>query len=87
MNGLHSAKYLVLYGPEQSPRALLFSGEHRYLAERFDDEDGLMLDNLIRHSSKLCAPPCDLLLDQAVPRAELMSDAPVRCFALGGTAS
>jgi hypothetical protein len=80
--GAHSAKYLVLLGPETAPRALLFSGEHRYLTEMFD-EDGLMVDNLIRTGFPLRKPPNGLTLDPVLLKSEPMGAEAVRCFALG----
>ena len=80
MKHKHQAEYLVLLGPESAPRALLFNGEHHYLAEMID-ADGLMVDDLIQRSSQLGEPPRGLPLEQVVPPSEL--SAPVRCFVLG----
>ena len=76
----HTARYLVLVNSNASPRALLYGGDHRFLAEL--DDDGLVLDNLIR-AGTLCLPPgelsraCDAIL--FAPQG----DGRVQCFALG----
>ncbi len=84
MNCKHRAEYLVLLGPETAPRALLFNGEHHYLAEMID-ADGLMMDDLLRQSSKLREPPRGLALEKMIPPSELRGG--VRCFALGSAAA
>jgi hypothetical protein len=80
MNRTHSAKYLILLGPPNASRALLFNGEHRYLTEMIDD-DGIMVDALVK-SSRVCAPPSGLQLEAANASPFATCDN-VRCFALG----
>jgi hypothetical protein len=77
----HSAKYLILVGPRAARRALLFNHEHRYLSEVIDDEDGLMVDALLR-SGKGCELPRTLRLDGIVPAAQLAACS-VQCIELG----
>ena len=76
----HCAQYMVLLGPSDAPRALLFNGECHYLAEMFD-EDGLLVENLVK-SSRVCPPPRGLQFDDVVP-APAVSGEPVRYFELG----
>jgi len=71
------AKYMILFGPPDAPRALLFDREHRFLAEVFD-EDRMVLDQLMK-SSHVCAPPRNLELEGVTVEPE---DATC-CFALG----
>ncbi len=84
MNRQHIAKYLVLLGTDAQPRALLFSDDHDYLTEIFD-EDGLMLDNLIRSGAMLKQPPTGLALDTVLPAA-YQAHAAMRCFDLDAAA-
>lgn len=77
----HTAKYLILLKDETAQRALLFGGDHRYLTELIDD-DGLVLENLIRFGTA-CLPPGDLALDAVVPWQTPQQSLDVRCFALG----
>ena len=77
----HTAKYLILLKDETAQRALLFGGDHRYLTELIDD-DGLVLDNLIRFGTA-CVPPRDLALDAAIPWQAVRESVDMRCFALG----
>ena len=74
----HCAKYLILLGPPSAPRALLFGGDHRYLADLVDD-DGSTLDDLTR-GSRPCAPPAALALRDVAPEAA--ADTRVRCWRL-----
>jgi hypothetical protein len=82
MNRTHSAKYLILLGPKEAPRALLFNCQRDYLAEMIDDEDGLMVENLLK-SSRVCPTPRDLTFDALVEPRHLADGQGVRCFALG----
>ena len=82
MNRTHSAKYLILLGPQDAPRALLFNGQHDYLTEMIDDENGLMVENLLK-SSRRCAPPRDLSFDALVDPQHLAAGHGVQCFTLG----
>lgn len=79
-NRSHCAHYMVLVGPSDAPRALLFNGECRYLAEMFD-EDGMLLENLVK-SSRVCPAPSDLKFDGVVPAPATCGAEPLRCFEL-----
>jgi hypothetical protein len=76
----HTAKYLILLGAPQAKRALLFSGECEYMAEMID-EDGLVLDQLLR-SSTVCPPPRELGLDDNI-FASCVANERLLCFSLG----
>lgn len=52
----HTARYLVLLNREDTRRALLFAQDHRYLAEVIDDDDGLVVENLMK-AGRICSPP------------------------------
>ena len=75
----HTAKYLILLGSDSAARALLFGEDHRFLAEMFDDEDGLVLGNLMSKGTA-CQPPRDVV-------SSLPASAPtsIQCFALAGS--
>ncbi|MBC7956001.1 MAG: hypothetical protein H7Y33_09055 [Cytophagales bacterium] len=73
----HTAKYLILLGNDDQTRAFLFGQDHRFLAEMFDEDDGLALDNLMR-AGTLCPPPSGLT---AHPLACIPTR--MQCFALG----
>ena len=77
----HCAHYMVLLGPSEAPRALLFNGECHYLAEVFDD-DGMVVDQLVK-CSKVCPKPADLMFDDVRPAPAAVDPDAVRCFALG----
>ncbi len=77
----HTAKYLILLGSDTATRALLFGQDHRFLAEMFDDEDGLMLDNLMRAGTS-CLPPDDVRMPGPASAATRL-----QCFALTGQAA
>ncbi len=74
----HTAKYLILLGSDRATRALLFGQDHRFLAEVLDDEDGLVVDNLMRAGTS-CLPPDDVTMPVPAGAATRM-----RCFALTG---
>jgi len=74
----HRAHYMVLLGPTDAPRALLFSDECRYLAEMFD-EDGMLVENLVK-CSRECPPPSALRFDGVVPAPA--SCGGVQCYEL-----
>jgi hypothetical protein len=76
----HTAKYLILLGSHDTTRALLFSAECEYMAEMID-EDGLMLDHLVR-CGKVCPPPRELGLDDNIV-ASCTANESLLCFALG----
>jgi hypothetical protein len=77
----HTAKYLILLKDDTAQRALLFGGDHRYLTELIDD-DGLVLENLIRFGTA-CLPPGDLVFDAVISQAAARQPINMRCFALG----
>lgn len=81
MNGPYSAKYLVLLQTHAAPRALLFNGEHDFLAEL--DDDGFVVDDLVRAGTP-CAPPPALPLDEIVTDAacDPAASTPLQCYAL-----
>ena len=82
MDRTHSAKYLILLGPQDAPRALLFNGQHDYLAEMIDD-DGMMVENLLK-SSRVCPTPQALNFGPLLAPHHSAAGQAVRCFALGG---
>ncbi|KQW00590.1 hypothetical protein [Rhizobacter sp. Root1221] len=77
----HRAKYMILFGPADAPRALLFNGDHRFLAEVFD-EDGMVLQQLMK-SGAACPPPRNLVFDGVAPPPPPSSASAMRCYALG----
>ena len=77
----HHARYLVLFGDEEAPRAALFDIQERLLAEMIGD-DGYNVDNLVRASSA-CAPPCPAMLDAIVALDGAVDTTGARCFKLG----
>lgn len=72
----HTAKYLILLGSDSATRALLFGQDCRFLAEIFDDEDGLVRGNLMR-SGTACQPPVDVVM---APQASTPTS--MQCFLL-----
>lgn len=79
MNRNHRAQYMILLGSDADQRALLFNGDHRYLAEVIDD-DGMVIENLVK-SSRQCPTPRNLTLGDVVP-PPAVDAAGMRCFAL-----
>jgi len=77
-NAEHRARYLVLFGDEDAPRAALFDTHERLLAEMIGDE-GYNVDNLVRASSA-CAPPSPAMLEALDHGGDT---ARARCFRLG----
>jgi hypothetical protein len=77
----HRARYLVLFGDEEAPRAALFDINERLLAEMIGDE-GYNVDNLVRASSA-CAPPRPAMLDAIEALDHDADTARARCFRLG----
>ncbi len=73
------AKYLVLLHTQAHPRALLFNGQHDFLAEL--DDDGFVVDDLVR-AGKPCPPPAALPLWQVV-HDPMGPDGQLECYALG----
>lgn len=90
MNRNNCAKYLLLFGTKEAPRAVLFDDQERLLAEMID-EDGFLLDSLLRAgravkpSSKLVAAVAQALRHCArqLRRSGQQADLHLRCFALG----
>ncbi len=77
----YQARYLILLGPgdesRKEARALLFGPDHRYLAEVIDDDNGLVVENLLRGGSP-CPPPHE------VARHDLLASRDdMQCYALG----
>lgn len=79
MSRPHRAKYLVLCGSSEAPRALLFNEAHQYLTEMIED-DGFMLDCLLR-AGRACALPLASLL-KSLPPLKGTGSANLRCYAL-----
>jgi hypothetical protein len=71
----YTARYLVLLSHQDSTRALLFTQDQRYLSDLID-EDGLMLDNLLRRG-RVCPTP-----NRVAKAAWASAPATVRCYAL-----
>ena len=78
----HRAAYLILLGANDTPKALLFNADHRYLSEVIDD--GFVVDTL-RTAGTRCPKPLTISLDGVAGNTPL-SDADVLCFALGKAA-
>lgn len=70
------AKFLLLLNA--TPRALLFDGDQQLLGEVIE-EDGFIVDSLLRSASE-CPCPGDDMLRAVVPPPS--TDHPVRCFKL-----
>lgn len=74
------AKYLVLLHTQAHQRALLFNGEHDFIAEL--DDDWFAVDNLVRAGTP-CPPP------RSLPLADIARDSPayfngqLECYSLG----
>jgi hypothetical protein len=77
-NAEHRARYLVLFGDDDAPRAALFDTHERLLAEMIGDE-GYNVGNLVRASSA-CAPPSPAMLEALDHDVDT---ARARCFKLG----
>jgi hypothetical protein len=90
------ARYLLLFGSKESPRAVLFDEQERLLAEMID-EDGFLVDSLLREG-RAVRPPSTLVaaVSQALracakqvrrsgagATAPAPADLHLRCFALG----
>jgi hypothetical protein len=77
----HRARYLVLFGAAEAPRAALFDIHERLLTEMIED-DGYIVDNLVR-ASTACAAPRPAMVDaiEAIDRDADLAGA--RCFRLG----
>jgi len=71
-----SPKFLVLF--DDAPRALLFDGEQQLLGEVIED-DGFILDSLLRSASECPCPDATML--RAVVPPPSPADR-VRCFEL-----
>jgi hypothetical protein len=70
------AKFLLLL--DDSPRALLFDSERRLLGEVIE-EDGFIVDSLLRSASECPRPGADMLGAVVPPPSPRQ---PVRCFEL-----
>ncbi|NKI96681.1 hypothetical protein [Rhizobacter sp. SG703] len=96
MNKNNCARYLLLFGSKESPRAVLFDEEERLLAEMIDD-DGFLVDSLLREG-RAVRPPSKLVaaVSQALRACAKQvrrsgasagaapgADLHLRCFALG----
>lgn len=77
----HNAKFLVLFGTEDSPRAALFDVEKHLMTEMMD-ADGFIVERLVRLGVP-CAPPAPAAL-QTLMSSTLPEECKfLRCFALG----
>jgi hypothetical protein len=74
-SGDYTARYLVLLGHDATRRALLFARDQRYLAEVID-EDGMLLDNLMK-AARACPTP-----GRVAEHTRASTPATVLCFAL-----
>jgi hypothetical protein len=70
------AKFLLLLG--DSLRAFLFDDQRQFLGEVIE-EDGFIVDSLLR-SASACPSPSDDMLSRVVPAPSPQQ--PVRCFEL-----
>lgn len=70
------AKFLVLL--DDAPRALLFDSEQRLIGEVIE-EDGFIVDSLLR-SARECPFPRDDMLESMVPPPS--PQRPMRCYEL-----
>ena len=75
----YTAKYLVLLHTQAHPRALLFNGQHDFLAEL--DDDNFVVDDLVRAGTP-CPPPLALRLSEVV-RDPMGADGQLECYTLG----
>jgi hypothetical protein len=75
----YTAKYLVLLHSQAQPRALLFNGEHDFLAEL--EDDGFVVDSLVRAGTP-CPPPTALPLDE-VMHGPMHDNGQLECYTLG----
>lgn len=76
----YTAKYLVLLHRNQHQRALLFNGQHDFLAEL--DDDGFVINDLVR-SGTPCLPPSSLPLSDISLSALRDHDSQLKCYRLG----
>jgi hypothetical protein len=79
MSRPHRAKYLVLCGSNEAPRALLFNDAYQYLTEMIE-EDGFILDRLLK-AGRACALPLASLL-KSLPPLKGVGSVNLRCYAL-----
>jgi hypothetical protein len=70
------AKFLVLF--DTAPRALLLDGDQRLLGEVIED-DGFIVDTLLRTAMACALPMLPLLLASMLPP---MAGGAMRCFEL-----
>ena len=77
----HSARYLVLFGTEDSPRAALLDVDKHLMTEMMD-ADGFIVERLVLLGMP-CAPPAPAAL-QTLMSSSLPDESQVlRCFSLG----
>lgn len=76
----YTAKYLVLLHRDANQRALLFNGEHDFLAEL--DDDGFVVDNLVKAGTP-CPPPPSLPLHDITSRTAQDPEDQLECYRLG----
>ena len=77
----HHARYLVLFGSEDSPRAALLDVEKHLMTEMMD-ADGFIVERLVRLGVP-CAPPAPAALKELMDSTLPNECQPLRCFALG----
>ena len=77
----HNARYLVLFGTEDSPRAALFDVEKHLMTEMMD-ADGFIVERLVSLGVP-CAPPAPAALQTLMSSTLPHEYTFVRCFALG----
>lgn len=77
----HHARYLVLFGTEDSPRAALFDVEKHLMTEMMD-ADGYIVERLVSLGVP-CAPPAPAALQTLMSSTLPDGCQFVRCFALG----
>jgi hypothetical protein len=76
----YRAKYLVLLHTQPHQRAFLFNGESDFLAEL--DDDGFVVDNLVRAGTP-CQPPPSLPLPTLDADSQLGPADRLECYSLG----
>ncbi|WKB52472.1 hypothetical protein [Eleftheria terrae] len=77
MTRAHSGKYLLLVGPQDAPRALLFGARHDLLAEL--DHSDLVIDDLVQAGAP-CPPPEPLARQAGLAKRGEAANA--RCYRL-----
>ena len=77
----HHARYLVLFGTEDSPRAALLDVKKQLMTEMMD-ADGFIVERLVSLGVP-CAPPAPAALQELMDSTLPEERQPLRCFALG----